>query len=169
MQNEFECKDADGNLMVRTPVKTAMSIDTVEYKNHVKSIIRKHNEWNKSSKAGTFVFPDYATAHLWIEELMPQISDGKYENTDNTKWKWFGSLKVEVNELMDAPKIYAGFDRPKHAHLSFTDLIWLFDSPKVLGIGDIKERGEVRNVMSRVPTAKLKDMIKGINHAVNER
>lgn len=147
--------------IARKPIEGALKYGSQEFVESTKLKIREHNNYAKSSH--TFVFPNYGEALLWIDEFLGQISDGKYENTSNTKWKWFHDLKVEVKSSATKAEIIGYI--PSHAYMSFSDLIWLFDGNIIFK----EEPGSARAVMSTLPTPIIQAWIKDINRAVNRK
>jgi len=173
MEKEMECKDYDGNIIVRKTVKGVLSIRTQEYEDCVQKKIDDHNANSKHSTV--IIFDCYEKAHLWIEECTGQISDGKYENTSNTQWEDVCRMKIAVNKIAKDQVI--GY-MPRHVNFSFKDLIWLFnrgDRPSTVYEQGVKfedqkiDTCDVRNVMSNVPTKQLKIWLTAIAKTVNNK
>jgi hypothetical protein len=174
-EKDLECKNHDGNIIVRVSVKEAYSIGSPKYEEAIAEMIKVHNE-NKfrGTPTGTFKFPTSQHAHLWIEEFTGQMSDGKYENTSNTQWRWFSDLQIVVDYTIKYPVIEGTI--PNHVRMSFVDLIWLYDgkegySRKYTENEDYEkwplDRADVRNVFSNVSTEYIKMLSREIQAAMN--
>jgi hypothetical protein len=159
--------------VIRTPVEGAYDIGTSEYEQAVQSLIDKENKRkkNRNTRNKQLVFPNYETAHLWME-FDGQISDGKYENTNMFEQnKRMYDAEIKVDKSLQSAKMIN--ERWQGRVPSFKDLIWLFsagDSSYDYYMKDAAEgsknghtaeeaKSDVRAVFSKVPTAKIKTYI----------
>lgn len=67
------------------------------YQNGLDSRLERHNGKYNEDTNGTITFPNEAIAVVWLDEILGQISDGAWENTD-VDWKKYYNMKVEIDE-----------------------------------------------------------------------
>jgi len=158
---ESDLRTSDG---IRKPdiVFNPLDIGTEEYDKVVQEKLDKHNQFQKErlEKLGythvtypTLIFPNYETAHLWLDELKGQITDGKYENTKMaTENNGFLRSTIEVDKSFRTAEVLGGYWGSWKPN--FNDLLWLFSKNHV---NEINKRNNVRSVFSRVSNKKIKD------------
>ena len=56
------------------------------------------NEQDKLAQTSVFYFRTQALKDLWDNELSGQISDGMWENTNNTGWAFWCTIRTEIGE-----------------------------------------------------------------------
>jgi len=94
-------------------------------------------------------------AHLWLEEIVGQMSDGKYENTNNTQWSHYSALPVKIDKSKPTRIIM----HSDHHSMSFRDLAGLMSSDY--------GHDDVRAAMSWVSDKKVAEYLNSITKAVN--
>lgn len=69
------------------------------YQNGLDSRLERHNGKYNEDTDGTITFPNEAIAVVWLDEILGQISDGAWENSE-IDWKKYHSMKVEIDESL---------------------------------------------------------------------
>lgn len=166
-----------GKHISRVPVPwETLTVGTPAYNAYVDGLVKRFNSgemyatnparYHHFATQPVFSFRTHAEAHLWIDEFLGQISDGKWEGSfSNPHWKAYFEAKVVVNHHM--PTCLSYF--PYHDNLGFTDLLWLFSNNSSGGgvLTREKSRTEARAVFSKVADedliAYMHDISAGIN------
>ena len=164
----YDDKSNWGAIIEREPCKKAVDIETPEFKKIVNKRIKEHNK-NGDIKNVVFSFNTHEEAMLWIDEYTGQISDGKWENSRGSGWRFWTSINVKVDE--SKPTHIIGKHREGSIHFKFNDLVWLFDKDRggSLPPGYKKPNpSDVRNVFSKVPTDKIRKYNKSISNAISD-
>lgn len=159
--NPFVAKDCDGFTYIRKQSTKAVPYNSQQFEFFARRDIDEFNTRAQEKATGTIIFKTYQEAFLWINELLGQISDGKYENSP-ANWGWYFNLLIKVDPSV-ARSTLSPSTFPKSFKMSFVDLIWLFDEDSNYE----HSPDEVRGIFSCCPTAELKGYLTSIAKAVN--